>query len=115
VTVELAPDAGDHALAHRGHEVGLAVASHALDDVGAEEHEGDELEHDEIPLQEDVVEGGLDQPGDEPLRAGHHEGEGAPDDEPVEIGPEIGPDPQEKAVGGLGSHQAERLAPRRRR
>ena len=67
VTVELAPDAGDHALAHRGHEVGLAVASHALDDVGAEEHERDELEHDEIPLHEDVVEGGLDEPGDEPL------------------------------------------------
>ena len=115
VSIELAPDAGDHALAHRGHQVGLAVASHALDDVRAQEHERDELEHDEVPLQEDIVEGGLDQPGDEPLGAGHHEGEGAPDDEPMKIGPEIGPEPQEKAIGGLGRHQAGRRALRRRR
>ena len=68
MAVELSPDPRDHALSDGGHEVGLPVAGKALDEVGAEEDEGKDLEHEQVALEEDVVHGRLDQPGDEAFR-----------------------------------------------
>ena len=115
MAVELPPDAGDHALADGRHQVGLPVAPKPLDDVGAEEHEGKDLEHEEVALDEDVVQRGLDEPGDETLAGRHHQGHGAAQDEQGQVGPEIRPQPQEQAVPGFRGHQAGRLAASRRR
>ena len=81
VGVQLAADAGDDALAHRRHQVGLAEAAPALQQVHAEQGERQELEHEDVALEEDVVHGGLDQPGRQALGGGDDEGEHAPDDE----------------------------------
>jgi hypothetical protein len=67
VAVELAPNARDHALTHRGHEVGLAEAGGALDEVGAQHGDGDQLQHHEIAVEEDAVHRGLHEPRDEAL------------------------------------------------
>jgi len=75
VGVELAPDARDHPLAHRGHQVGLTETRGPLDEVDAEEGEGDELQHEEIAPAEDPVHGGLHQPGDHALRRRHQQRE----------------------------------------
>src|SRR5262249_28900728 len=100
--------------AHRGHEVGLAVAADPLDRVRTEQHQGNEPEHGSVALEEDLVEGRLDEPRDEALRTGDHDGEGAADDEPVQVRPEIRPQPPQEAIRGLASHQTERLAASRR-
>ena len=55
VGVELAADAGDDALAHRRHQVGLAEAADALEQVGAEQGEGMSLSMMHVALEEDVV------------------------------------------------------------
>jgi hypothetical protein len=78
MAVELAANAGHHALAHRGHEIGLAKAPEALEEIGAEEGEGNELEHHEVALDEDLVHGRLHQPGDESLRARHQSARAVP-------------------------------------
>ena len=80
VRVQLAADAGDDPLADRGHQVGLAEAADALEQVDAEHGEREELEHDDVALEEDVVHGGLDEPGRHALGGGDDEGEEAPDE-----------------------------------
>jgi hypothetical protein len=73
--VDLAADTRDHSLAHRGHQVGLTETRGPLDEVDAEEGEGDELQHEEIAPAEDPVHGGLHQPGDHALRRRHQQRE----------------------------------------
>ncbi len=73
VRVERVAQGGDHALADGGHQIGLAVAREPLDQVGPQQQQGNDLEHVLVPADEDVVERGLDQPGDRALHPGHDE------------------------------------------
>ncbi len=98
VRVELAPDARDHALPHGGHEVGLAEAARALQQVGPEQGEGDDPQHRHVALQEDVVHGRLHQPGDQGLRPRDQQREQPAHHQDRPVGPQVGQQAQEQAV-----------------
>ena len=81
VHVEIAAQGRDHPLSHGGHEGPLEVAGHALHHVGADHGQGDELEHEQVAPDEDLVHGRLHQPGDGAFHGPGHDGEEAAHDQ----------------------------------
>jgi len=90
VRVEVATQARDHALADRGHQVGLAVAGQPLGRVGGEEQQRDDPEHRLVAPDEYAVHGRLDEPGDRALHRGDDHREQRADDQRGQVRPQVG-------------------------
>ena len=93
VDIEVAPQRGHDLLADRCHEIGLQVTGDALDDVGGEERQRDQLQHEQVALDEDVVHGRLHQPGDGAVHGRDQQGEQGADDQHRAVRPHVGQQP----------------------
>ena len=96
VRVELAAQARHDPLAGGGHQVRLEVAREALDDVHREERERDQLQHDRVAPDEDIVHHRLDEPRREALHRRDDERQAAPEEQDRDVRAEVG---EEAAVG----------------
>jgi hypothetical protein len=86
VRVEIAPQPGHHALADRRHQVGLAVASRPLEEIGAEQQERDDAQHGRVVADEDLVHRRLHEPGDRAFHGRHDEGQRGADHQRRHVG-----------------------------
>jgi hypothetical protein len=89
VPVERATQGGHDPFADGGHHVRLPIARGGLDEVGAEEHERQDAQHRDVAPDEDVVHGGLHEPGDGAFHGGHDQRQHAAEHEGADVGAEI--------------------------
>src|SRR6266542_6636765 len=101
MSVDFAPKSGHRALAGHGYEVALAIGRRSLDERHAKNGQGDQLQHRDVPADEDTVHDWLHQPSHGTAETtGPERAERAGTDGP-QMRPEVRNEPKEDPIPRL--------------